>query len=124
MPSKPSNLSRLADAENLHQQGVPEEQIRKQTGWFKGLDGKTRFEINDSKMTFNDDAVKVEDIEGHQVKNAKLGEFINHPELLKAYPELNDIGVTFAPNMDSQGSYSDFVKLISIKRGTAIRIKQ
>lgn len=38
---------KLAEAEKMLKEGKDPEQVRKQTGWFKGADGKLRFEISD-----------------------------------------------------------------------------
>lgn len=38
---------KLAEAEKMLKEGKDPEQVRKQTGWFKGADGKMRFEISD-----------------------------------------------------------------------------
>lgn len=42
----------LALARQLDNQGVDNEAIRQQTGWFKGMDGKWRFEIDDSELEY------------------------------------------------------------------------
>lgn len=61
------------------------EKVRKKTGWFKGLDDKWRFEIDDSKMILKTN------LEKSQTK--PLGELIEHDELFKAYPELKNMNV-------------------------------
>ena len=43
----------LAAAERLEMQGVEAEDIRQETGWFRGMDGKWRFEIDDSGMRYD-----------------------------------------------------------------------
>jgi len=40
-------MDQLEQAKRLEAQGVDAEQIRQQTGWFKGVDSKWRFEISD-----------------------------------------------------------------------------
>ena len=42
----------LARARELDKQGVDNESIRQQTGWFKGMDGKWRFEIPGNRMEY------------------------------------------------------------------------
>lgn len=81
--------SLLDEAEALEKQGVSSEDIRKQTGWFRGMDDEWRYEIDDSKMT-----VRTENIptDGSAVS---LGKLINHDELFAAYPELRNIRVDF-----------------------------
>jgi hypothetical protein len=48
--AKTANSSLLLRAEHMLDTGVDSETVRKETGWFKGYDGRMRFEIDDSKM--------------------------------------------------------------------------
>lgn len=48
--AKTADSSLLFKAENMLKNGIDSENVRKETGWFKGLDGKMRFEIDDSQM--------------------------------------------------------------------------
>lgn len=86
----------LKKAQELSSNGIDNEAIRKQTGWFKGMDGKWRYEIDDSKAKFHEFDSIAED----------LPKVLEHPSLYKAYPELNDIRVIKAPlDEDVQGAY-------------------
>lgn len=76
--------------------------------WFKGADGKQRFEISDHgaelKNWDNLPAGKSFDYKGENAQY-KLEDVLDHPPLYKAYPELRDITVTKAPAfMDMWGS--------------------
>lgn len=51
--AKTADHAALARAEDMAGQGVPREQIWKDTGWFQGADGKWRFEIDDSSVALN-----------------------------------------------------------------------
>lgn len=62
------------------------EEIYKATGWFKGQDGKWRFEIPD-----NLEAISLDKLLND--KRAKLGEIYDNPQLFEAYPDLKD-GIT------------------------------
>ena len=42
------NKMKLATAEQMLKDGAESETVRRETGWFKGYDGKWRFEIDDS----------------------------------------------------------------------------
>ena len=42
---------KLSQAQQMEMDGADNEAIRQATGWFKGMDGKWRFEIDDSKAT-------------------------------------------------------------------------
>lgn len=48
-----ANLEQLKNAQEMETLGADMKSIRKTTGWFKGMDGKWRFEIDDSEMTYH-----------------------------------------------------------------------
>lgn len=48
-----ANLEHLKNAQEMETLGADMKSIRKATGWFKGMDGKWRFEIDDSEMTYH-----------------------------------------------------------------------
>ena len=48
-----ANLEQLKNAQEMETLGADMKSIRKATGWFKGMDGKWRFEIDDSEMTYH-----------------------------------------------------------------------
>lgn len=50
-----ANLEHLKNAQEMETLGADMKSIRKATGWFKGMDGKWRFEIDDSKAEFRRD---------------------------------------------------------------------
>ena len=50
--SKTANFENLENAMDMELKGSDSETIRKETGWFRGRDGKWRYEINDSKMQY------------------------------------------------------------------------
>ncbi|MBO4914591.1 MAG: hypothetical protein J5449_05230 [Oscillospiraceae bacterium] len=50
--ARTADLGKLAQAEQMAEQGADNEAIRQETGWFKGMDGKWRFEIDDSGMKY------------------------------------------------------------------------
>ncbi len=51
--AKTADLGQLERAKQMQAQGADMESIRKATGWFKGRDGKWRFEIDDSGMAYD-----------------------------------------------------------------------
>lgn len=61
-----ANLESLREAQEMQQAGADMESIRKATGWHEGMDGKWRWEIDDSKMEY------------HRAGDALFGR--NHPE--------------------------------------------
>ena len=61
-----ANLESLREAQEMQAAGADMENIRKATGWHEGMDGKWRWEIDDSKMEY------------HRAGDALFGR--NHPE--------------------------------------------
>lgn len=96
--------------------GEDAETVRQETGWFKGVDGKWRFEISDQGAKFKkpfpskgqrfgdvfDAAFKMQLDSGNL--GIKLGDMIQHDVLFAAYPQLADIAITTQPG--SGGSFS------------------
>ena len=84
--AKTADVGRLADAERMEQGGVGSETVRRETGWYRGYDGKWRFEIDDSKMRFINHREESR-------RTWKLDELIRHDALFAAYPELRNYTV-------------------------------
>ena len=84
--AKTAEVGRLADAERMEQGGVDSETVRRETGWYRGYDGKWRFEIDDSKMRFINHREESR-------RTWKLDELIRHDALFAAYPELRNYTV-------------------------------
>lgn len=62
-----ANLEKLKNAQEMETLGADMKSIRKATGWFKGMDGKWRFEIDDSKAEFRRDGdARLMQEEGYQ----------------------------------------------------------
>lgn len=74
--------------------GANAEQVRKETGWFQGADGRWRFEIDDSAATFNNVA---DWIDAAEDGGAPLQDVLNHPALFAAYPEIGRVRVHVNP---------------------------
>lgn len=53
--ARTANMETLAQAEELERNGEDWDTIRNETGWFRGMDNKWRYEINDSNMEFRKD---------------------------------------------------------------------
>ena len=50
--SKTADFAALSEARERLAQGADAETVRRETGWFRGMDGKWRFEIDDSGMAY------------------------------------------------------------------------
>ncbi len=53
--ARTANMQTLNRAQALEAGGAAAEDIRRETGWFRGMDGKWRFEIDDSAMEYRAD---------------------------------------------------------------------
>lgn len=83
--AKTAALDKLEQAKTMAGDKTQED-IYKATGWFKGQDGKWRFEIPD-----NLEAISLDKLLND--KRAKLGEIYDNPQLFEAYPDLKDVPV-------------------------------
>lgn len=83
--AKNADLQSLDTARKMEEQEVSDETIRQQTGWFRGMDGKWRFEIDDSQSRVRET----------DLVYTKLGDVLEHDKLFDAYPDLQDIDVFF-----------------------------
>ncbi|MFH1641733.1 MAG: LPD23 domain-containing protein, partial [Nanoarchaeota archaeon] len=106
---------------DMEKKGSDTETIRKETGWFRGLEGKWRFEINDNDMTINYNLMDIKhdpSINGDVgVFAAKLDKAIDHPRIFYAYPELKkyDITLFIHPMNKNTGYYRHGNKKIGLQ---------
>lgn len=96
--AKNANLQTLREAQEMQKAGADMESIRKATGWHLGMEGKWRFEIDDSGMQLRSDAADLSDY-------TTLGELVDAPELFEAYPQLKDVRLAFANLEDGERGY-------------------
>ena len=75
----------MAKAQEMFDAGVPEREIYNRTGFYKGADGKLRYEIIDENSSINLDRFGEEEL--------RLEDFLNHPELFETYPTMRGIRV-------------------------------
>lgn len=105
-----ANLDSLREAQEMQAADADMESIRKATGWHEGMDGKWRFEINDSRMQLRTDAADIPNY-------TTLGELVDAPELFEAYPDMADLSVTFHTLEGGQnGGYSRKFDSIELSR--------
>ena len=83
---------KLAEAQKMESEGKAADEIYKATGWFKGLDGKWRFEIKDNLDTIDLDVAQM-------AKSVPLGRIYYNPDLYDAYPFLRMIQVKAVKNL-------------------------
>ena len=134
--SETRNTSELEKANRMADIGkASSEEIRQTTGWFKGYDGKWRYEISDRDMKFsknglNPDIIEFKTLESkmidgtitaEEIERAKtlsklvkgvrkpdtLAQVLEHSALFKAYPELKDVNIRFADlPKNEKGNYN------------------
>lgn len=88
LKAETADKSALEKAMELEKDGTDSEKIRKETGWFKGYDGKWRFEIDNSELEFKTDIEKNRaaaiELAKMKVKSAELEEKIANDTATKA----------------------------------------
>ena len=97
--AKTADIGLLQKAETLEKDGASAEEIRKVTGWSRGLDNKWKFEIDDSKAKYKEEKIRLG-------KAVNLNEVLEHEDLFKAYPDLKKVKVKEIANLDARGVYS------------------
>lgn len=81
-----------------------------QTGWYKGVEGKWRYEVPDTNAKFTQ-------AWGTFPENQELplASVLNHPALFKAVPSIRDVVVIIDPDMPAgAGSYSEATDTVTI----------
>lgn len=87
--AKNADLGALNKAQKMTEQGIPREQIWADTGWFKGVDNKWKFEIDDSKSNYAGYLIQGSEADGN------IGDLVKHEELYGNYPDLQDIEASY-----------------------------
>lgn len=106
--AKTADNSLLMKAENMISEGVDSETVRQETGWYKGYDGKWRYEVDDSEMEVLKNLTSPRFANYKDGDALKLGEVIKHDALFEAYPELRDLSVQLKTTLGKNvvGSYA------------------
>lgn len=94
--AKTADWNKLYQAINMESKAADRQSILGETGWFRGPEGRWRFEIPDNNA----------DVPLHRIlgvgeadRNIPMSGAVVHPEIYQAYPELNSIKATLArPN--------------------------
>jgi len=110
-------------AEKMEREGRSREDIWNETGWYRGVDGKWRFEIDDgksklrlglfSKYKFSTSPNIRRSFEG------RLGDVLVHPHIFNAYPELRDwkVDISFDVGPDTWGYVDHHTGLVGRASG-------
>ena len=80
--SETADKHALTTAQKLIEDGIRPSEVRRKTGWFKGLDGKWRYEISDNDSSLNEaEYEKLKDDD-----EIYLSDLLEHDKLYAAYP--------------------------------------
>ena len=114
--ARTADSAALRRAEALEKSGTDNETIRKETGWYRGMDGQWRFEIDDSKIKLRYEATAENGRE--TIPNyTTLGNLIDAPELFAAYPDMRNMDVVFQDlNDGAYGAYNRQFDSIDLSR--------
>lgn len=105
--AKNANFQTLGTAQELDRRGVANETIRQQTGWFKGMDGKWRWEIDDSKMQYSQ--------RGDLSFRERNPGYVRYRELLD---KSNRYALELSDEAPTESERSELKRLSEIWRGT------
>lgn len=87
----------LAEAKQRLEAGQDAEQVRRATGWFQGVDGKWRFEFDDSrarlKAQYRGAGKTWGNVHAGIGTDVRLATLIDHPTLFTTYPEFQGLTV-------------------------------
>lgn len=93
------NDKAMSFMENNMDRKVTADDIYGGTGIFRGVDGRMRYEIPDTNAAIKPEYLNK--VAAGQMDNtpAMLRDVLDHPELMKAYPELGDLAIHHKPGM-------------------------
>lgn len=124
-----ADVGKLDYAMKLIDDGASEADVWKKTGWFKGDDGKWRFEIDDSKVGVLSKA-ELDELakkDPYEMIELPLSQVFKHDDLFVGYPQLREINVNWeyskAKGLEDEkniyygASYDPREKLITIGNG-------
>lgn len=111
--SQTAKLNSLSGAVRMNENGTPMDTIRARTGWWLGKDGKWRYEIDDSALSF--------DRNGYTDNAMYLADYVRHDKLFAAYPWLRGVKLkivdVIAGNENLNGLYNHHNDTIYLKDG-------
>lgn len=111
--SQTAKLNSLSGAVRMNENGTPMDTIRARTGWWLGKDGKWRYEIDDSALSF--------DRNGYSDNAMYLADYVRHDKLFAAYPWLRGVKLkivdVIAGNENLNGLYNHHNDTIYLKDG-------
>lgn len=120
-----ADLHALDTAKQRIAAGESPEVVRRDTGWFKGNDGRWRYEISDADAKFigKDSMEQAAEADPYKVAEMPLGDVLDHPALFAAYPKLRNVTVAYEATSAAAGdlyfgaSYNSADNTISLGNG-------
>lgn len=91
--ARTSDFGKLKDAYSMLEAGKSADEIYHETSWYRGVDGKWKFEIPDDEAKLNPEAIR----DAKTGKPVTLGDALKHDKLFEAYPELAKIKLKVKP---------------------------
>jgi len=98
--AKTADLDALKKAQKMADKDASAADILSETGWFKGADGKWRFEIDDTEA-----AIGRFPTEKQLQNRSGIQQTLKHDKLFEAYPDLADIPLRPAYGSNFKGSF-------------------
>jgi hypothetical protein len=110
-----TRIDNLKVAREMEEAKKDAKAIKMATGWERGADGKWRYEIPDFKLK----GIHMQD------KELPLGEYIDAPDLFKAYPELTatKVRIVYDEGNDAYGWFVEPNNTITINRAHVLTAK-
>lgn len=96
-----ADTNSLSQARTMELNDYSDEEIYKETGWFRGKDNKWRFEISDDEAVFDLSNVAND-------TTVTLDSILQHDKLFAAYPELRNLSVMVDSNMKDGDTAASF----------------
>lgn len=110
--AKGADVRGVGRAINMLDAGASRDEVWRETGWMRGVDGQWRFEIDDSGM-----ALARGMPHETKMKRGTLGTGIKHPDLFAAYPDMQEMAFKPGYDMDNaSAAYSASNNSIEVNR--------
>jgi len=101
------NTNALGTAKDMAMDGLSRDDIWKETGWFEDVDGKWKFEIDDSGLGVAPSGDRgLGPASGPSAIPVDINKHLTHEELLRQYPDISKSGLTYTDDVTEAGSYT------------------
>lgn len=106
--SRTADTNALATAERMAGQGVNRDEIWRDTGWFQGVDGKWRYEIDDSDAFLDPANFEHSRIGDTRFREAPAPTVMAHENLYDAYPDFRETELLRYPFENPDGAKGQY----------------